>query len=297
MKFIDKLFEPVALICWLPLLLLSLPIWIQRRSFLSFIRAAIIVTIGIIVPLSWFLLSALLVPEWKGENPMGWFACFSVGKLWLLPLVLWAASAFYARVVWITLRPTQTWIVLGYVAGALVSDFCLFWALLCHHGLLVAVWPFVVPVAAAIYYTVNARRLLAESGWTQKAWGVVASSSLPLWVLSFWQSLKTFESVPDQQPMDCFVVTAAMRGDQRVVGRAKVVIRHGKTRQANEQLVTFWALEDAWEYRAPRSHRMFRMIYNKMGPRLAACLRNRLLADLTFLALKPFEWVARRLIR
>src|SRR4051794_30808206 len=50
---------------------------------------------AIVVPIAVFLLSALMVPEWKGDCRHGWIDCFFAGKLALTPLVFWAAWALY----------------------------------------------------------------------------------------------------------------------------------------------------------------------------------------------------------
>jgi hypothetical protein len=297
MKFLTDLLSPNVIGYWLPVLLLALPNWVRQRSFLSFLRAAINVFIGLAIPLYWFLMSSFMVPGWKGESTMGWLSCFALGKLWLLPLVLWGASAFYVRVIWATHQQTKTWIVLGYVGGALVSDVCLLWALLCCYQLLLQVWPFIPPIALAIYYTVTARRLLLESGLGDRAWITVAGTSVPLWALSIWQSLRTYQGLPDQRPAGCFIVTAAMHGHHSIVGEPKMVVRHGQTRQANDQLVTFWEFEDRWQTFSPGSHRAFRNLYNRIGPLIAARLKNKILADLAFIALKPLELLAAKVSR
>ena len=38
---------------------------------------------------------------------------------------------------------------------------------------------------------------------------------------------------------------------------------------------------------------MFRCVYNRIGPAVARRIRHPLLADVAFVALKPFEWIAR----
>lgn len=289
------LFDYGYVALWLPPILLSVPPTAQRKSVGSFFRALLLNVVGIMVPAFWFLASAGLLPEWKGGCRHGAFSCFVLGKLWLSPLVLWAIAAFYVRVVLTTRDPLQPWIVLGYVTGAIVSGVCLI------HGA-IALWDwswgglyFAVPVLTALYYTIVARRLWAASALSARhLWSTFLAGS-PFWGLSIWQSVQTFESLPDQAP-ECFVVTAAAKGHPRLVGPFVTVYRGGRERRVNQQLQTFWALEAAWARRLPRGHRSFRRVYSVLGPLIARRLSNPWMADAAYLFLKPLEWASRVII-
>ena len=280
---------------WLPPILLSIPPTLQRKSAGRFFRALWLNGLGIMVPAFWFVASAGLIPEWKGACRYGAFSCFVVGKLWLSPLVLWALAAFYVRVVLKTRDPLQPWIILGYWTGAVVSGVCLI------HGV-IAMWQwswvgvyFVVPVLTALYYTVVARQLSASSKLKAGHYWSTFLAGTPFWGLSIWQSIRTFDSLPEQAP-DCFVVTAAMRGHASLVGPFSSAIRCGHVREVNRQLLTFWTFEAVWSRRWPKSHQRFRRFYNAMGPRLARRISNPYLADAVFVALKPLEWLARSVV-
>jgi hypothetical protein len=286
-----ELFRPPYPLLWLPTLLLALPVWIKTRAFGAFLKACLIATIGIVIPIYWFGLSTELKPDWKGDSPWGWFASFAVGKVWLSPLIIWAASAFYARVIWRCLNPLAAWIVFGYIAGAAVSLGCLTWALLCLTGWLLYIWPFIPPIGVATYYTLTARKLLRERPVKLGESIAFMSGTLPFWIASLIQSQKFHQQLPDQPP-DCFVVTAASLGHSSLVGPFFKCQRQCCIRQANQQLMTFWAFEQLWVSKSPRSHRLFRAIYNRVGPRLAARIRNPWLADMAYLMLKPAELLA-----
>ncbi len=276
---------------WLPPILLSIPPAAQRRSAGSFFRALLWNVVGIMVPASWFFASVALLPEWKGGCRYGAFSCFVLGKLWLSPLVLWALAAFYVRVVLKTRDPLQPWIVLGYWTGAGVSGACLI------HGV-IALWDwswggvyFTVPILTALYYTVVARRLSAASKLKAVHYWSTFLAGSPFWGLSIWQSMRTFDSLPDQAP-ECFVVTAAMKGHPGLVGPFVTVYRGGRERQVNQQLQTFWLLETVWASRFPGMHRAFRRVYSVLGPAIARRLSNPWLADAAYLFLKPLECLA-----
>lgn len=277
---------------WGPILLLAIPPAIKTKSWKSIFRSLLWVSFGIVVPVGWFLLSTGLLAEWKGGCRFGAWDCFVVGKLWLSPLVLWALAALYVRVIWKAENPTQRWIVLGYWTGAVVSTICLIHGLIVYTEGLLQIWPFSVPIAVSAYYIIVSRRLLAAN---QISWSELIGTLLggvPLWAASVWQSLRTYSILPEQAP-ECFVVTAASRGHPWLVGPHQMIQRYQVEREVNKQLVTFWRLEGAWHTASPMSHRMFRCVYNRIGPAVARRIRHPLLADVAFLALKPFEWIAR----
>jgi hypothetical protein len=181
--------------------------------------------------------------------------------------------------------------VFGYIAGAAVSLGCLTWALLCLTGWLLYIWPFIPPIGVATYYTLTARKLLRERPVKLGESIAFMSGTLPFWIASLIQSQKFHQQLPDQPP-DCFVVTAASLGHSSLVGPFFKCQRRCCIRQANQQLMTFWAFEQLWASKSPRSHRLFRAIYNRVGPRLAARIRNPWLADMAYLMLKPAELLA-----
>jgi len=111
------------------------------------------------------------------------------------------------------------------------------------------------------------------------------------WVASVYLSKKQYLALPDNPP-DCFVVTAALRGHQTVVGPLVSVNRYNEERTANHQLITFWNFESLWQKRSPRTHRRFRIIYNRIGPILAAGIKNKFVADIVYLLIRPCELIA-----
>jgi hypothetical protein len=118
------------------------------------------------------------------------------------------------------------------------------------------------------------------------------AGSLPFWLVSWLWSRSLYKSLPDQAP-DCFIVTAACHGHATFVGRRIEIERKGRNRMVNQQLITFWQFENLWRNFAPRSHHIFRLIYNRVGPLIATRIRSPWLADVVYLAIKPFELIAK----
>jgi hypothetical protein len=260
-----------------------------RRFFIGFG----LVFAAVMLPLFVYLLSSAMVPEWKGACRHGWLDCFHSGKLALAPLVLWATAALYAVEVLRVENKVRPWIVLGLLTGALVSGGCLGIGLWINGEVSgrMYLW-FLVPLYIFIWHSLRAAQLLRAANTSFLAILTTIASSAPFWIASLWWAKKTYLGLPDKAP-DCFVVTAAGRGHETIVGPFVQVMRHGQSRRVNRQLITFWQFETAWSARAPRSHAAFRRAYNRIGPVVAAKINSPIAADVAYGALKPVEFAAR----
>ena len=106
-------------------------------------------------------------------------------------------------------------------------------------------------------------------------------------------AMRFFEALPVERPSgygDCFVVSAAVRGHPCFVGSY-----YDQTvgRNVNSQLLTLRAFEDRLAQYHPAFHCHLRLLYNRVGPPIAASIRSPLIADVMYLVLKPAEWLAR----
>jgi len=274
---------------------LALPPALRERSRKRFAIGIALSFVFITGPVFIFLMSAFLLPEWKGGCRHGWLDCFIYAKLALLPLVLWASAALYALDIWRTPQRTRPWIVFGVLTGALTSTGCLGLGLIiCEKTISLYGW-LLVPLYVAIWYTTRARQLLKAAGRNPGRIVVTLLMNLPFWLAALLWSRREFTALPDKAP-DCFVVTAATRGHAVVVGPRLCVTHRGAIREATQQLLTLWRLEDYWTHRAPRSHANFRRVYNIIGPIAASHITTSFRADLAYLAIKPVEVLARAIL-
>jgi len=251
-----------------------------------------------VLPLFVFWASAFMVPEWKGACPHGWLDCFHLGKLALTPIVLWASAAWYAVEVYRVAQPTRRWIVLGFTLGASVSLLCLAFGFVSAGGTGggEARWWLAVPFYVSVWYAARAIQLMATAGLKPAVYLWAVCSSLPFWIASYFWSRDCYQALPDHPP-SCFVVTAAARGHRGLVGPFFNAPRRGNGQPANRQLLTFWRLESVWRVRAPRSHRAFRRLYNRLGPALARRITSPWTADLVYILIKPAELAAGLMLR
>ncbi len=279
---------PCLLILILILAALAAPAAVGSKPWLRFTLAVLMSFLAVVLPLFVFFFSSFMVPEWKGACVCGWVDCFIVGKLAFTPFVLMATVALYSLEVLRKDISTNRWAVAGIFLGAIIATTCLVFGLICIQWV---VWMF-VPLYVAIWYVVRATQLMwsAKTGfWTYFS---AALCTIPSWLLGWLWSRQVYDSLPNQAPTGCFIVTAASRGHERCVGPLTGIPRNGRTLQVNQQLHTFWQFESLWHARSPRSHALFRKIYNRIGPIVARRITSPWLADLMFIALKPLEWLA-----
>ncbi len=274
-------------------LALALPSLLLERSLKRFTCAFLAAVFGILVPLMVFLFSAALTPEWKGNCPHGWLDCFHLGKLALAPVVLWAVISFYVREIWRPTGPLAREYVMGLFLGCGVAVGCFGYgaATMRDEAARMIIW-LVVPLYTAIWYgirLVQAHRHIRPTGLQYLAYLL---GSLPFWIGGLLWSRRIFASLPATPP-ECFVVTAASRGHEKLVGPFTQTLHRGQYRNANQQLIALWNFERLWREQLPQSHRWFRSLYNRMGPAVARHINSPWKADLLYLALKPAEWLAR----
>ncbi len=277
---------------------LALPPAVRAKSMLQFFMALILSLFGVFLPLFIFWFSSMMGPEWKGGCVHGWLDCFITGKLALAPLVLLATAALYALDILRVENRAAKWIVIGVFIGAMVSSVCFVFGIVCFgfEGDSLEWW-LLVPLYVAIWYSIRTVELIKARRLDFQKSLISIALSLPFWLASWLWSRSLYLSLPDQAPDGCFIVTAAGRGHAAFVGRHIGIERNGRSLLVNQQLLTFWQFEDRWRNFAPRSHRIFRSGYNRVGPVIAARIKSPWLADFVFLAIKPLELLAKITMR
>ena len=261
----------------------------QKNILWSLFLGLIVGAFGVILPLIFFFLSGLLIPEWKGAAKNGWIDCFVVGKVWLSPLVVMAVIAFCTA--FRRIAHTDIVTVLGVFIGAMVSTGCAIMGLI---SMPIPAGPLLlVPLYTATWYSYKAFQLISRASFKLRYYVFAILATIPFWVMSVISSMQIYDKLPTTSPQGCFVVTAAGRGHRRFVGPFCETEHDGQLQLANAQLMILWAFEKRWEHNYPRSHRMFRTMYNCIGPMVAAKIRSPWMADLVYVAIKPVEWMAR----
>lgn len=283
-------------------LILAVPVAYRERSVKRFLGAIWLSFAGIVLPFFAFVASAALTPESKEECNFNWVCCFHLGKLALTPLVLWACVAFYGARVRNPGGPYHPWMALGLLIGVSISSVCVLLAIgaaeaqagTSHKTLeTLVIWLIVmsIPLYVTLWYLVLLLRINASLKLMSASFWRAFLASVPFWVVGLIWSRNYYLSLPDYPPK-CFVVTAALRGHESLVGPLAIIDRQGGVRMANRQLLIFWRFEQIWRERLPLSHGAFRRVYDRVGPFIAGRVTNPFLADMVYLTLKPFEWFA-----
>ena len=272
-------------------ILLALPALSGNRPLAHFLRALGVSFAGVLVPLFFYFASTLaFLLMTKDSCTCGWVDGFMLSKLALAPLVLFStASLYWIEVLWPNAPDRPDWVRLGLYCGAITWGVGIIYALTC--GPISGSRSILRPLLGLSYLPVWYTWRACQQPSSRPLHLLATIAMVPFWIGSaIWASI-AFERLPSNSGHNCFVVTAATRGHRRLVGPLFEIERHGHTRQVNQQLLTFWQFESAWQRCSPSTHAHFRAIYNFLGPRVAARIRTRWAADAVYLLLKPIELI------
>ena len=111
------------------------------------------------------------------------------------------------------------------------------------------------------------------------------------WRISYLKALEEYQKLP-QEPLDCYIATAASQGHSSIVQSKQTILLNGKPLQVNLQLQRFKAVEIALKTQFPQFHFGLRKVYDYFGKALAQGIKTPIMADMAYLLLKPFEWVS-----
>jgi hypothetical protein len=281
----------LLIILLLIVLALSLPPDLAKQSWSRLLTSMATSFLVVVLPLFVYFVSSFLIYDlrWQGACRFGWLDCFILTKLTLAPFVLWATYAIYR----VEVRKDKSYndrrLVLGIYVGALVAVPCALFGLICLQPYL---WQ-LVPIYVAVWYGFRAGQIIRQSRLEFSNYFWITLATVPSWLVSWFWSKHIYNSLPATPPQNCFVVTAASTGHAKLVGPFVEIERRGEAFRANQQLLTLWQFESLWHKQFPCSHKLFRQIYNQIGPIIAARIQSPWLADVFYVALKPVELAAK----
>jgi hypothetical protein len=156
-------------------------------------------------------------------------------------------------------------------------------------------WSFLLALRAALWlYKTYETKLSLPHGLGLTVW---LAAYVAAWRYDILKMYELYHALPPQPPPDCYIATAAAQGHPRIV-RSKLVQRaDGKAMQVNGQLQVLKFAELALLAVNPRWHTALRRNYDVVGKSLARRIHQPFLADVAYLLLKPFEWLARWLLK
>lgn len=277
---------------FLPLVLygaVSLGIWCFRPESSGRFAVRLGIYSGTIVSTQFMLLVMV------GSLFASWFA--AVVACAILAAVVFAIDKLLSRSkrfqIWHIMLLTTIVACLSVLARLLELDFT--GIIFAVPFLFLAATPTLTPVTflrASIFISEQVRRP-DSSNHRPKLWPLFAIGWLAAWLASWrWAvhvMLDEYSKLPTTNP-NCYVSSAAANGHPQWVGSCENP-RSGMV--VNDQMRRLKFLEIALQAMAPPLHQRLRSLYDRIGPPLARqCKRSIWLADLSYIMLKPAEWLA-----
>jgi len=108
---------------------------------------------------------------------------------------------------------------------------------------------------------------------------------------SDWMLSKQTSPPPIVHYSSHYLCTVSLRGHKRLVKPIRYGIRGGEKIVVNRQLCIANAFEELIMERTPRFHKLVRDFYDRYGYPISKLIRTAWLADLTYLIMKPLEWI------
>lgn len=251
------------------------------------------------------------VPQYKSDDFawIGQFQAVDVQRLFY-PLVAWSIAAYLAS--WTGRR--GTWIRVGLRGGVLLALlFSILYLRLLGHAIvglvigvgLLGLGPYfaLIAYARAVGRDQRSPRTDAPKSATGDdddpaivPWSVWSGLGVTAVTLAVLRMNERWAALPEIPHDDCFVATAAARGHPRVVGSVPVRLADGRVLLVTRQLRALKAFELALAALLPHAHRALRLVYDRVGPPVAARL-GPTTATLAWVALLPAQWVAELTLR
>lgn len=155
-------------------------------------------------------------------------------------------------------------------------------------------WSLLIAIQASIWLLQNHETdITLPRGLGVTAWVAAYAAA---WRYDILKMYEMYAELP-LAPPSCYIATAAAQGHPHFVGSKTVQLAGGTSMQVNHQLQIFKCAELALMAVAPQVHTPLRKIYDALGKPLARQIHNPFLADVAYLSLKPFEWIAKSILR
>ncbi len=291
-SYIILLLFPQASILFFPLLAYSIVCYLlillvpARFSQVFVVRAGIYT--GILLALQYsIILFTFSLGVYSYAIFLIWFVPF------IFPLIYrWAVSK------WTAVRVNKVMFVLvlaSLIIVTLITRGGTLFLVMIGLTIVAPFWSFLLALQAGTWLYKNYEsKLTLYRGLGLVAWLVTYAIA---WRYDILKMYELYAALPPQPPPDCYIATAAAQGHPRVVGSRLVQRADGKSMQVNGQLQVLKFAELALLAVNPRWHTALRRFYDVVGKSLARRIHNPILADFAYLMLKPFEWLARWLLK
>lgn len=155
-------------------------------------------------------------------------------------------------------------------------------------------WSFLIAMQASAWLlNLHESNLTLPRGLGITVW---LAAYIAAWRYDILKMYELYAQLPPTPP-NCYIATAAAQGHPLFVGSKMVQLANGISMRVNRQLQIFKFAELALLAVAPQVHKPLRKAYDLVGKPLAYKIHNPFMADIAYLSLKPFEWVAQSVLR
>jgi hypothetical protein len=156
-------------------------------------------------------------------------------------------------------------------------------------------WSFLIALRASIWLFKNHEtKLTFPRGLGLTAW---LGAYIVAWRFDILKMYELYAALPPTPPPDCYIATAAACGHPQFVHSRTIKRVDGKSMQVNRQLQLLKCAELALLAIYPRLHKSLRGIYDVLGKLLVRRIQNPFVADVAYLLLKPWEWLANSVLK
>ena len=285
-SYIELFLQPKASLWFFPLLAYAvlsyiLLLWDTERYANSFIIRLGVYT-GTILALQYSILTVLaLGAESFVLVLLAFFSPLILSKLYRWSTAKWEAALIR--------RLFFGFVIVASIASMILAKTPLapFFFITMILGVSAPFWSFLIALQAARWlWNHHETKLTLPRGLGIFAWLSAYAFALRFNILKMFE---LYNALPTEPP-NCYIATAAAHGHPRFVGSQTVTLANGKSMQVNRQLQRLKAAEIALMGVSAPSHRMMRRVYDVIGKRLAAHIKNPLPADVAFFLLIPIEW-------
>lgn len=287
--YLALLLQPEASIFFLALLAYSIICYILLLVHADRFSPSFVVRFGIYTGVFLALQYTIILGLYLFENRYS----FLILLLWFFPLYFpkihrWAVQKWG--------KQSARWgltvlLITAILVVAVINREQFFPLFLVLIGLVIAApfWSFLIAGQAALWLYKNHEAGLSLT----RSLGLTAwlAAYVAAWRYDILKMYELYAQLPTAPP-DCYIATAAACGHPRFVHAWIIHCSNGKVMHLNEQLQILKCFELALLAVNPLLHKILRAIYDAVGKSLASRIRNPFFADVAYLCLKPFEWLA-----
>ncbi len=291
--YINLFLLPEASLLFFPLLVYSIACYLlllwdkDRFAKLFFIRFGVYTGAFLALQYSLLTIPAFEISPYSILLVLGYFSPLIIKKLYLWLIAKWNAARVQSVILAVGIAAMLIFMVLW---RSVFSPFVLAVFLI---GILAPFWSFLIAGQAALWLIKNyENKFTFMRGFGLTAWLASYSYALRFNVLKMYE---LYAALPPQPP-DCYIATAAAKGHPNFVRSRLILLSNGKEMRVNSQLKHFKFAELTLQATVPRFHKLLRRLYDVIGKALSHNIQHPLLADITYLLLKPFEWISIKIL-